>query len=66
MFCCAFKADDFVGASVKEMQKKYKILDTVVLGKGAFSQVKKAVDIVDDSEFAVKIINKDSLSFDCT
>ena len=64
MLCCGMKREEFVGLSVKEMNKRYLILDEL-LGKGAFSRVMKAKDVDGDGEYAVKIIDKANLSPDC-
>lgn len=54
-------SQSFYGLSTKEMTKKYKISNEV-LGQGAFSEVKKAYGKVDGRDYAVKLMNKSTLS----
>lgn len=55
-------SQSFYGLTTKEMEKKYRIYHNEVLGKGAFSEVKKAVGKQDGTEYAVKLMNKATLS----
>ena len=55
-------SQSFYGLTTKEMDKKYRIYHNDVLGHGAFSEVKKAVGKQDQTEYAVKLMNKSTLS----